>query len=151
MQQNNDRLLIDVCIGALSEYSPPHVFASVLTVSSVLLLSLNLVVNIYTGLVPVIALLLVILLGIIEMLYAMRVRFDIKLLQKLTHYDDIHRAVQEIDLALFYLKLIKSAENPATIQQRVAGCMALLRRQILLCLGQLAVILTAVAIQQITM
>lgn len=95
--------------------------------------------------VSLVLLIIVIIAGIIEAIFSIRVGFDNRLLHQITK--DNHSSEKELALlddALIYLELISTDKTGRGLKERLKGCIVLLKWQALLCSFQ-AISIIAIA------
>jgi hypothetical protein len=91
--------------------------------------------------------LLMILLGALETLLAVRVGFDTELLRQLANALPFSTtSLDELDRALIQLKLLPARKTGRTLEARLSGCLALFKQQIWVCGLQLVTLFGATAI-----
>lgn len=139
--EKNDINALTSCIALLEQYTRPHALSKLITLLSVLFL-LYMGVTGVLSLFWLVALAGIIMLGAIEMVYAIRVGFDLALLRKLAgQTDSIDAGLKAIDRALTQLNLLPSDKADRSLDVRLMGCMHLFKIQAVLFFLQLIVVL----------
>jgi len=125
-----------VCADLLAQGSKVHYLS--VTMSGVAALALMLMSNMV--LITAMLLMAVIVLGLLELMYAIRVGFDSALLRRLANKQ--LGSTKELDDTLIELKLIPSKKRGRELNDRLQGCMALFKTQVIFCLLQALVLLS---------
>lgn len=135
--------LVSTAVSLLEQHVKIHRLSSVVTISLILLLIyFSMIQNL--SLYWLYSLTLVIILGVMEIYYAMRLAFDISLLDKLqTAQSNLRDDLSELDQALITLKLLPAAKSGRDINDRITGCFRLFKTQIALCVLQFMIVLVS--------
>jgi len=143
----SQRVMIASCIGLLEQYKTAANLSLIVSGSAIILLLLGGVVKLIDS-YWFFALSAVIALGVAQTIYAIRVGFDIKLLEQVMRFEgDTDSALSAMDQSLIRLGLIVSAKAGRPLAQRLLSCVGLFKRQLGLCMAQLAVVLLCAAVQ----
>lgn len=136
---------LNVCIYLLRQYMKLHVLSLGATLIAVLVLSHQSVSG-ELSLFWFIAFTGIIITGLVEHVYAVRVGLDVLLLQHLQKEGrDIGIMLAEIDDSLANLRLQRSARRKAGLAQRLQGCLGLLKTQAGLIALQFVIMFAAIA------
>ncbi len=140
---DSKRVSITSCVSLLEQSSKFHFLSIGLTMSASIIL---LAASVFSQLSNTwfIILFLVILLGAIEVFYAIRVGFDKRLLALLV-IDGVETdtLLTRLDEALTALKLLPKDKAGRDISKRLLGCIKLFKLQLGLCYLQLLVVVAA--------
>jgi len=143
----NDINALTSCIALVEQHSKPHVLSKGITLIAVALLLYWGIMN-TLALFGLLALVGIVVLGIIEMVYAIRIGFDLSLLRKLAGKPgEIGSGLTAIDRALTQLHLLPSDKTGRSLDVRLQGCLRLFKIQIGVCVLQCMTILAVVALQ----
>lgn len=143
-EQQQSKLMIDTCLALLVQHKTIHAVSVVMTLIAVLLLLVFVLFNTQAYLwFAMLAAVLV--LGIAQIYYAIRIGFDVLLLQQLVAATQpISMGLALLDNALRQLGLLAPAKAGREIEQRIAGSLRLFKIQTLLCLMQFIIIVSGV-------
>jgi|GEM_PF-3498441 len=145
MDKELDLMRLTTTANLLSQHSKIHNLSVAMTVS-VLLASLLLVGLGSLDLPGLSGMLLIVLLGVIEMVLAVRVGFDTALLRQLVHSNNFTSAdLNGLDQALVWLKLMPADKSVRSLEPRLQGCLRLFKQQVACCMLQLVVLLSVIA------
>lgn len=143
MENETALVRIHVCADLLAQHTKLHYFSVALSIG-VLVAAFTL-----AGLdaLPGVAMygsVLAVLLGIGELIYAVRVGFDAALLRQLAQHKNMTPAVlTQLDHALIALKLLPSTRAGRDMDARLHGCIELFRHQAICCGLQVLTVLSA--------
>ena len=131
---------ITSCAALLAQHKKVHTFSLFLTIGSITFMLFYLNSGIFSSL-WLWPFLIIILIGFFELIIAMRIGFDQSLLKSLTEdlYKQNNTITEQLNLldnALSLLKLIPSYKTSRTLNERLLGCVKLLKIQMFLCCCQ---------------
>lgn len=136
---------IKVCADLLDQRWVIHGLSVALTICTVLVFLVRVALD-ELSLVWMIFVVIVIVLGVVETILAVRVGFDAALLRRLAVKDACSTMDLELlDSALSRLKLLPTAKAGRALDARLQGCLGLFRRQALSCAMQFFVLLSGSA------
>lgn len=131
------------CIALMEQHRKIHILSVCLTLTTTLLLLYLMNINILAQF-WLIAMVGVIILGLLEMVYAVRIGFDLFLLRQLANHEGtIESGLTIIDNSLTKLHLMPAKKVGRSLNARLRGCVRLFRIQVLLCALQLVVVVGA--------
>ncbi len=138
--------LIHGCIAMLTQHKKLYALTMLLTVAAAIML-LYMSITDAISLPWLLVLVGIVVVGIIGLVYAIRVGFDLSLLRKLElEKNNLDLGLAAIDRALIEFGLIASSQAGRPIGLRVKGCLRLFKIQIGLCFMQLSIILVAAVV-----
>ena len=138
-------MMLNVCIYLLTQHMKIHVLSLGTTLAAVLVL---LIQSVSGELSPywLVTLAGIIIAGLLEHVYAVRVGLDVLLLKHLQQEGlDIDTVIADIDASLVALRLRRSARFDTGLAQRLPGCLGLLKIQAGLTFLQFVMMFAAVA------
>ncbi len=140
---------INCCADLLEQHRKIHFVSAGLTLSvSVLVLTLAALSLLSPMLL--ISMFVIIILGILETIYAVRVGFDARLLGKLSESSDqLEDQLDVLDTALKHLRLLPAEKPRANLDERLLGCIGLFRVQSIMSSLQFLSLLLAVVLQAV--
>ena len=149
MMNNNDIALINTGIDLLKQHRKVHLLSGLLTISTIVLaLTLASLGKLSTE--WVILMLTSIIFGLIETVFAIRVGFDQNLLARIANSKDtMGDTLSILDQSLSRLNLIKADKKDRDLNTRLHACLALFRKQAMLCGVQIAVLILPIIISSI--
>ena len=131
------------CITLIEQYRKPHIFSNGIMLISIMLILFLAITN-TLSLFWLLTLASIIVLGIVEMIYAIRVGFDLTLLKKLANKNNsVELGLKEIDSALTQLRLLPSDKTDRNLDTRLRGCIYLFKTQVGLCVLQCLIVVSA--------
>jgi hypothetical protein len=146
MNHEISKLDIATTIALLTQHNKVHSLSIAVTVSVMLTMLLLTVLDAMI-LVNLLGFSLVMVLGVVETVYALRVGFDIGLLRQLQEQGgDIQLGLTRLDETLLMLRLIPAKQVGRDLEVRLQGCLRLLKRQVLCTLLQIAVVIVTTII-----
>ncbi len=141
MANESAQARIKVCADLLTQHTKIHHLS--VAISIAILIAVFILAGL--GSLPIVAVygsMLVVLLGSVELVLAIRVGFDMALLQQLAQLKAVSPTeLVQLDQALISLKLMPSSRSGRDLDARLHGCIGLLRRQAVFCLLQLLAVL----------
>jgi len=134
---NKNHRVILTGLSLLEQNIRVHQFSLLVSFFAIVVLVLQL--QLITLPIPVLAiLLLVIFIGAMELVTSIHIEFDIRLLKTLDASSaDITKDLDLMDEILVDLALVNKPLSARDLQVRVKACLALFKRQVILCLIQL--------------
>ena len=134
---------IETCIALLHQYKKTHSSSMAISLAAgviLLVAGIAALLSLYWYL----ALVLLIVLGLVETYYALRIGFDIRLLQQLSACKRDHEtAMKRLDDSLLTLSLIAPATSGRQLQQRLLACLRMFKIQNGIVLAQWGMLLIA--------
>ena len=134
------------CIALIEQHHKPHLLSTGITFVAV---SIMLYMAIVNSLSPywLVTLVGIVILGLLEIKYAVRIGFDILLLRQLSNQTgNIDAGLNGIDHALMKLQLIPTDKSGKPLDTRLEGCLRLFKVQTGLCVVQIIVLVGAVTL-----
>lgn len=131
----DDKATIISCIALLDQHRKIHNLSVAMTVLSAGLLLASVLFFPSPPILCVGAIIAIILLGLAEIWFAIRVGFDQQLLSSMVTDPE---NLQPWDQALIRLKLMPAAKAGRALDERLRGCIGLLKMQAMLLVAQLA-------------
>ncbi|MCW8928764.1 MAG: hypothetical protein OQL19_00830 [Gammaproteobacteria bacterium] len=149
IKSHHDNTHITTCLSILKQYKKIHHLSLLITI---ILFMLLMIFAIMEQLILFWSLLLssIVVLGLIETFYAIRLDVDLSLLDTLNMSDKpIEKSLASLDQSLLDLHLVSENKAGRSLDKRIQGCFKLFYKQIGLCLLQLILPLTTVIFLQI--
>jgi len=149
MMSVEDHDAISSTIALLRQYRLLHGFSVMITLSAIVVL-LFMALGHELSRYGIGVVVLVIVAGVVEIFLALRVAFDIELLNGLRHTQEEGeggQALARLDQSLLRLNLIANDKSGRDLDSRLAGCFRLFRRQALCCGIQVFILLLAALLQ----
>ncbi len=154
---NNEQAICNIksCIALLAQHKKIHSFSLFLTISAIA--SMFFISSKSFPLIGFWPLSIIILIGIVELIIAMRIGFDQALLKSLARElyqknDTITEQLHLMDNALSQLKLIPlttqtmQTKTSWTLNERLLGCVHLFKKQFVLCGSQILIVIIFIAV-----
>ncbi|VAW63253.1 hypothetical protein MNBD_GAMMA10-1313 [hydrothermal vent metagenome] len=140
MPEDNEITRIESCIALLEQHNKIHLLSIVATIFALLMLLLKSVL-VEISFAGLFVLLLVVIMGLVEVVFAVRVGFDSQLLKNLcknnAHTREIASAkLGVLDDSLVQLALIKSNKTARALNERLLACIRLFKQQAFFCFFQ---------------
>ncbi len=134
------------CIGLIEQYTKPHLFSVGVTLIMVVLLISTAIINMLS-VFWLLVLVIIIVVGLMEIVYAVRISFDLALLRRLAvNTGSIDSRLTTIDDSLRILHLLPSYKMGRSLNIRLIGCVRLLKTQMVLCVVQVIAVIAAPAL-----
>lgn len=144
--EKNEINAIASCIALIEQYTKPHLLSVSVTLATIMLLIYLAIVNMLSGF-WFIVLTLIILIGVLVMVYTIRIGFDLTLLRQLEKQENnIDAGLMALDHSLTKLKLIPASKAGRNLNTRLQGCLGLFKTQVGLCVLQIIAVLGSVVI-----
>lgn len=133
MMSREDQDAIRNALALLRQYKLLHGFSLIMTVTGIVVLFF-IALGHDTSRFWNAAVVLIIFAGVVELYFALRLAFDVELLRAMVSGDeDIDQVLSRLDRSLLRLKLMPAGKAERNLNQRLAGCFSLFRRQALCC------------------
>ena len=152
---NNEQAICNInsCIALLAQHKKIHNLSLFLTIGAIVAMMFFMSSKLFSFLWfwP---LLIIIIIGVFELIFAMRIGFDQALLNSLAKElyqknDTITEQLHLLDNALIQLKLIPltmQSKTSRTLNERLLGCIHLFKKQIVLCGLQIFIVVIFIAV-----
>ncbi len=133
------------CSSLLSQHTKIHILSCGLTISAVISALITAVMGQLDGMWLAVVL-MVMACGVVETIVAVRIGFDAALLQRLSRQKTFaENDLEALDQALIAMGLIPEGKKGRSLDARLQGCVALLKKQVLWTSVQLFGIVAAAA------
>lgn len=145
--EHEQRNAIQSCIALIEQYRMPQLLSVTMTLVSILMVLLLTVMN-TLDVVWFVVLAVIIIIGMVEIVYAIRIGLDISLLRQVSdHPESIEAGLAALDRVLLKLRLLPSTKVGRKLDVRLSGCMRLFTTHAALCVAQIHVVLGAAIVQ----
>ncbi len=140
MTDNSDIATIHTCIDLLDQHRKVNFLSSLVTVAALVIMAVLLVFNLLSSALMIL-LSITIVLGLAEIILAIRIGFDQALLTRITNSEDsIEDALSSLDQSLIRLRLINSNKMDRSLDTRLKGCLNLFKKQVVICCAQVTLV-----------